>query len=335
MNKILKRLKINERFTKSLKITFDKVVDNTLPVGGYNYMADLLFLPETKNKYKYLLTIIDIWSKKCDFETIANKQPRTVLNAMLKIFKRGILKQPKASIRTDSGTEFKSVFHKWLNDNGIFHRVAEPYRHQQMGNIEKLNYDLGRVINGYLNQKEQETGKPYREWTDILDLIRTELNRSKSIRKDKNVYKVDFPEVKLNPKYKVGDLVLYRSDVPLDASGNKQPTTKFRVGDYRYNVFNPRKIHSILYYPNNIRYLLEGKMNVSYAESELLPAKKEEAKYIVRKIIGKKKIKNRVHYFVWWKGYLKKDATWEPRVQLLEDGLKDMVNEYERSLNKK
>jgi hypothetical protein len=332
MNALLKKLDINETYTKSPKVTYDKVADNTLPLNGYNYMMDLLFLPETKQRYKYLLSVIDIWSKHVDFEPIKNKEPKSVLNAMLRIFKRGFLKQPQASIRTDDGTEFKNVVHKWLYDNGIFHRIAEPHRHQQVGNVEKLNYDLGRLLNGYMNKKEQETGKTYREWTDILDTIRTGLNKSKYIRKNKNPYKVEFPDVKVDSKFKEGDLVYYRSEVPLDALGNKQPTKNFRVGDYRYAIHDARKIVSVLYYPNNVRYQLEGKLNVSYAESELLPAKEEEVRYTVKKIIGKQKINNRIHYLIWWDKYRKKDATWQPRVELLKDGLKEMIDEYERTI---
>ena len=43
------------------------------------------------------------------------------------------------------------------------------------------------------------------------------------------------------PKYKVGDLVYYRSEVPLDAFGNKQNTSNFRMGDYRWNIWDARQ----------------------------------------------------------------------------------------------
>ena len=41
-------------------------------------------------------------------------------------------------IVTDSGTEFKGIFHKWLYDNNVLQRVAEPKRHQQMANVDNL-----------------------------------------------------------------------------------------------------------------------------------------------------------------------------------------------------
>lgn len=275
MNKLLAKFNIDETYTRKPKTILDRVKQNTFPVSGNNYMADVLYLPQTRKKFKYLLTMIDIWSNECDFEPMKDKSSETVLQAMKTIFKRGILELPEASIRTDAGTEFHGVFHKWLYDNDIFHRIAQPYRHQQLGNIEKLNADLGRVFNGYMNSIEMKTQSTYKEWTDIVDRLRVELNKSKKIHKDKDPYKVDFPEVKTDSKYSVGQLVYYRSDVPLNALGHKQDTLRFRVGDYRFNLYDPRTIKKILYYPNNVRYLLDGKLNVSFAESELMPASVE------------------------------------------------------------
>ena len=72
------------------------------------------------------------------------------------------------------------------------------------------------------------------------------------------------------PKYKVGDVVFYRSERPMNALGQFQLTMAFRQGDYRYNIKDAKKIKAILHYPKNIRYILDGKPKVSYAESELI-----------------------------------------------------------------
>lgn len=50
MDKILKELKINEKYSKPVKIKkeFSKVKDNIPLKADYNFMADLLELPETK-----------------------------------------------------------------------------------------------------------------------------------------------------------------------------------------------------------------------------------------------------------------------------------------------
>ena len=61
MNKLLEKIGINETYTKSVKKPiYDKVKQNTFPKRGYNYMADLLHLPETKDGYSYLLCIVGL-----------------------------------------------------------------------------------------------------------------------------------------------------------------------------------------------------------------------------------------------------------------------------------
>lgn len=330
MDKLLKKLNVNETYTKALKKPiFDKVKQNTFPKGGYNYMADVLFLPETKEGYKYLLTMVDLWSDEFDMEPLKTKEPTEVLKAMETIFKRKYLKRPKASIRTDNGSEFKGVFHKWLFENDILHREAEPYRHQQLANVEQLNYIIGRLLNGYMNNKEETTGKVYKEWLPPLNIIRKDLNKVRE-KPDGDPFTFNPTLTDKIPKYNVGDLVYHKVERPMNALGHYQSTANFRVGDYRFDIKNPRKIIKVLPYPNNIRYILNGMNHVSYTEAELKPAAQKEETYTVKKIIDKKIIKKVVYYLIWWKGYLKKNATWEKETELIKDGLKPMIDEYNK-----
>lgn len=331
MKSLLNKLKIDETFTKAIKKPiFDKVKENTYPVHDYNYMADILFLPTTKQKYKYLLCIVDLWSNEFDMEPLKTKEPDESVIAMEKIFKRPFIKKPKASIQTDAGNEFRGSFDKYLHDNSIVHRTTEPARHQQMGNVENLNKQLGRLFNGYMNMKEKETGKPYCEWTDILTIIRNDLNKSRE-RPDGNPYTdIPTPFTDAIPKFKIGDIVVRKLERPHDALGNKQNTTQFRVGDVRFDVKNPRKIVKILYYSKNIRYMLNTIPNVSYTETELKKVEgKNEEEFVVKQILDKKMKSRRVHYLVWFKGELKSQAIWLTRIELLKDGLKDMLDEYD------
>ena len=115
MNKILKELNIDETYTKAPKIKreFSKVKDNIPLVGDYNFMADLLELPETKKGFHYLLVVVDLATDEFDIEQLKTKESKMILNAMVKMFKRKYLKKPYASIRTDGGSEFKDEFTKY------------------------------------------------------------------------------------------------------------------------------------------------------------------------------------------------------------------------------
>jgi hypothetical protein len=337
MDNLKKLLKIDDTFIKPPKKEKPtKINDVVTMMDGFNYMADILYLPETKEGYKYLLVITDLATREFDIEPLKSKNSDEVLKAMQTIFKRKFLSIPKASLRTDNGTEFKSKFDKWLKDHHIFHSVSMPYRHSQLSMVESLNKTLGYLFNGYCNQMEVKKGKPYREWTDVIDTIRKELNKIR-YRKAKYDEKTIFDHVdppvnlKKDPKFKVGDVVHYSLSYPEDALGHKQPTSSFRVGDYRFSSI-PKKIKQVLYYSGPIpyRYMLEGMKNVSFTENQLIPSQEKDHKYVVEKIIGKKTSKKKVYYLVKWKNYKKSESTWEPKDKLIEDGFDEEIKEFEK-----
>lgn len=337
MKAILKKLNINEKLTKprtNKQKVFNHIKDNIPRLENYNFMADLIELPETKEKYKYLLVIVDLASDEFDIEPLKNKDSNTVLDATLKIFKRGkYIKQPYASIRTDAGSEFKGVFHKWFYEHNIIHKIALTQRHTQLSNVDTLCKQLDRIFNGYMNEKEKTTGRVYREWTDILDFVRKELNKFRKKKLDNTINPDNYPafDYKLAgpPRFKIGQMVHYKLDVPYNALGHKQPTNTFRVGDYRYSK-NAVKIVKILYmngYPW-YRYLLDGISNASYSDYQLIPSTQKVSRYEIKQIIGMRMNGRKREFLIWWKGYLKSQSTWEPEKNLRKDGLGDWIDEY-------
>ena len=334
-SQILSDFQIDESLTKSVKKdkSFNHVKDNIPLVPNYNYMADLLFLPTNKQGYRYCLVVVDLATNNFDIEPMKNKEPATVLAAFKSMFKRPYIKKPYASIRTDSGNEFKGVFQKYLYDQSILHKVGKAGRHKQLANVESLNRQLGRIFNGYLNKKEEATGKVYREWTDIVPQVRTKLNAYRAVKyKDTPVtHNYSIPNFKTKPKFKVGDIVYIKLDEPENALG-KKVHGRFREGDYRFDTI-PRKIVKVFYYSGNptYRYQVSGITNASFSESEMRKAKEEEEEYEIREIIDKKKIGNKIMYKVWWRGYPKAEATWVSRANVLKNA-PQILQDYEDSL---
>lgn len=338
MKSILDKLKVDETFTKPKIVKqkkFNKVKNNIPLIEDYNFMADLVEMPETKNNYKYLFVMVDLATDEFDIEPLKTKTPQEVVNAMLKMFKRKYISKPYASIATDGGSEFKGVFHKWLYDNNIFHKESMPNRHTQMANVEALNGQLVRLFNGYMNMKEEKTNKPYKNWDDIIDFVRKELNK---VRKKKlkpyDINNYPLPDITKTNKFNVGDIVNYKLDWAENALGNKQPTPNFRIGDYKFSRI-PKKIVSVLYFNDEpyYRYLLEGMPKVSFSEFQLMKAKgtETETKYKVKKLIDKRVVKKEIQYLVWWDKYKKSESTWEPEKQLIKDGLKAVIDEYNKN----
>ena len=332
MDKILKELKINEKYSKPVKIKkeFSRVKDNIPLKADYNFMADLLELPETKKGYKYLLVVVDLATDEFDIEPITNNKSLTVVDAMKRMFKRRYIKKPYASIRTDGGAEFKDAFDKFCYENNILHKIGVAGRHQQTSNVERLNRELGRLIIGYLNSVEEKELKTFKEWVEIVPKIRTMLNDFRK-KPEGDPFTDIYPTVDLKkqPKYKEGDVVYRMSEKPLDALGRKQPTQNFRMGDYRWDIV-PRKIVRVLRYAGKvpIRYILENLPNVAYAEYELIPAKEKEALYIVESVKAKRTIRGVKQLLIKWKGY--KKTEWQDYNQIKEQ-IPNIDKLYKRS----
>lgn len=103
------------------------------------------------------------------------------------------------------------------------------------------------------------------------------------------------------------------------------------MGDYRWDKL-PRKVLQVLVYSGQepYRYILKDLPNASFTERQLRKATEKEEVWKVREIIGKKTVKKVVYYLVWWKGYTKDESTYEPKHKLVEDGLEDLIKEFER-----
>lgn len=166
-------IKLTKRFKKEKEFT--KIKDTMPQIPNYNFQADLLFLPAF-NKFKYLLTVVDLGSDNVDFEAIRDKKPETVAKAFDKIFLREYLNMPYASIKTDQGGEFKGVAMDKFIDNDILVKKSQTARHKQTGSIESFNNTLSSVIMEYLADGN-------RNWVKILPELRIAINEFRNNRK--------------------------------------------------------------------------------------------------------------------------------------------------------
>jgi hypothetical protein len=89
MKTLLKSLKIDEKLTKPV---YNQFKNNIPRIEDYNFMADLIEMPETKNKNKYTLVIVDLATNEFDIEPLKNKSAEDVLEASKKILKDLICK---------------------------------------------------------------------------------------------------------------------------------------------------------------------------------------------------------------------------------------------------
>ena len=86
MNKLYKKVGIPEKqLTLSQqqpkRRVYNSIYNNIVHEEGFNYMADLISLPHTKQGYKYLLVVVDLYTNGFDIEPLKNKTAETTLKA--------------------------------------------------------------------------------------------------------------------------------------------------------------------------------------------------------------------------------------------------------------
>lgn len=114
---------LNNRYTYQLHKPVNKrFTRKSIIVSGPHILwdVDLLDLKEYQrfnNKYRYILTVLDVFSRKAYGEALTNKSASSTAAAFQRILN---IEQPEA-VRTDHGNEFKREFNKLLKDHTVKH----------------------------------------------------------------------------------------------------------------------------------------------------------------------------------------------------------------------
>ena len=128
-------------------------------------------------------------------------------------------------------------------------------------------------------------------------------------------------------KYKVGDFVKYLLEQPKNIF-NEKMSGNFRQGDLFYSN-DTKKIVNVIFMSTKpyYRYMLEGISTNSFTNKQLLPVKNvKDTTYNVNSIVNKKIIKKGTFYLV---QYFDNDRLWIAKDELLKDGLKNYIDDYE------
>ena len=316
------------------------------------HQIDILFMPyDEHNKERYALVCIDMSSRLIDAEPLKNKDSSSVVSGLKQIYKRKILNKPN-QIDTDAGSEFKGVFHKYLMSNNIKHKVALPNRHSQVALAENANKRIAKPLFKRMLEEEILTGESSISWKDDLYDIVKEINKKTIIRNKKKKKSANVNEFMCNGDacnlLDIGAKVRHILDYPINFINKKRTGSLFRETDIRWSP-DVHIITNILIKSNQPPlYVIDNNENVAYTKNHLqlidanekMPIKSSIRKikttrgkdvYIIDKIVGKRKHKNKIEYLIKWKGFDDSDNTYESRKQLIEDNQKQIIDDYESS----
>jgi hypothetical protein len=271
-------------------------------------LVDMIKYSKENEGYKYILNIIDCFSKYAWSIPLKTKDSKVVLDAFKKVCSESGRKPLK--IWCDQGSEFvNKYFKKWMHENNI--TMYHTYSNGKAVIVERFNRTMKTWMWTLFTENDDH------KWIDLLkDLIKRYNNTfhhtikmtPTQASKDKNynkVYENTFqnfpPENKSKPKFNVGDYVRI-----------SLVKNKFEKG-YTHNW--SKEIFEIVEVKNTVPYtyriqdsnneILEG----SFYEPELQKTKAKDV-YVIEKILKKRTRKGIKEVLVKWKDYDNEYNSW-------------------------
>ena len=205
-----------------------------------------------KNKgIKYLLSVIDLYSKYAFVIPLKDKKEISIVNAFNKIIKQSNRKPNKTWV-DQGGAFYNHVFQKWLSDNDII--MYSTYNEGKSVVAERFI----RTLKNKLYKHMTATGKNV--YYDVLDDVVNEYNNTKHVGdNNKRVY-VDEHNEK-DSRFKVGDRVRISRFKNIFAKGYDPNWSK--------EIFIVDKINDTVPYTYNLKDLNDEEIIGSFYNKEL------------------------------------------------------------------
>ena len=316
-NKVIEFLKNQDTYTlhKNARRRFSR---NKTIVKGIDHqwqadLADLNDIVKYNDGYRYLLTVIDCFSKFGWAIPIKRKDADTLVDGFKTLFKESSPRLPER-LQTDKGKEFlNSKVQELLRQNKIHHFVTQNETKAAM--VERFNRTLKTKMFTYFT-----ANKTYR-YLEVLPKLLYAYNHSthrtigmqpaKVEKKDEQKlwHKMYGKDAATNiltyiNKFIIGDVVRI--------SKVKSIFEKGYLPNWSSEVF---KIIEVVYHPHRV-YKLEDYDGSEIAgtfypeEIQKVYFKLKGKVFDIEKIIRKRKVAGKLEYFVKWKGWPKKFNSW-------------------------
>jgi len=282
--------------------------------GGIDqhWQADLVeMIPyeRVNNGYRYLLTVIDLFSRYAWAAPIKDKSGKEVKRAFREIFTRG--RKPQR-LQTDEGREFdnRHVQHLLNVENIRFFTVKSQFK---AAVVERFNRTLKAKMWRYFTR----TGR--HRWVDVLPELMQAYNASIhrsigmapnnvtenvehrlwTVQEQKGPQKVTLREAKT--RFQVGD------DVRLSEA--KQVFAKGYLPNWTEEIFTVSRVLNTIPVQYKVQDVREQEIEGSFYGPELQKVTKPD-QYAIERVIRRRRVRGRMQYLVKWLGYGAEYNSW-------------------------
>ena len=272
-------------------------------------LAEFILYSRLNKGYKYILVVIDCFSKFVWTVALKNKSAAVVSNAFKQIINKS--KRKPVNFQTDLGKEFfNSMFNQLVKSNGINH--YNTYSVKKASIVERVIRTLKSKLYRMFNLRGMY------KYYEVLDKITAEYNNQKhsTIRmkpsdvdksNEQSLLDTVYSHVKIagKRKFKIGDIVRIskqKSDFAKGYTPNWS-TELFKI--YAVKISNP-----VVYYLEDMK---GNKIAGAFYEEEMQLTKHEDI-YLVEKVLRRKG--NQL--FVKWLGLDKSHNSWISKISVVK-----------------
>ena len=266
-------------------------------------LANMHLLSKYNKGIRFLLCVIDIFSKYAWVVTLKDKKHISIVKAFQSILKQS--NQKPSKIWVDKGSEFyNAYFKKWLRDNDIV--MYSTHNEEKSVVAERFIKTLKSKIYKYMTSISKNV------YIDKLDDIVDEYNNTyhttikmKPIDVKDNTYINTSKEINnKDPKFKDGDRVRISKYKNIFAKGN--------VPNWSEEVFVIKKVKNTIPWTYVINDLNSEEIIGTFYQKELQKTNQEE--FRIEKVIRRKGDK----LYVKWKGYDNSFNSWIDKRNLVQ-----------------
>lgn len=267
--------------------------------------------PSHNSGFKYILCVLDVFSRKLVIEKIKSKDGKTVFNAFMNI--RNTFNSYPETILSDKGGEFMNIhFKKFCKSENI--KQMFSYNDTKAPHVERAQRSFQTIL--YKILEERQTMNYIDALSSSIEIYNNRVNRVTGfspneaykkknhdlVRSNLEKYYNTSLKNKKNPKFGAGDFVRIHAKSNVFQRGYQPQFTE--------EVFKIKKVLTNLPHP---RYIIETSdssevIKGSFYEREITKASHDEFK--IEKILKKRKRGSKIEYFVKWVGYPENRNSW-------------------------